>query len=375
VSGAERAALSRAGAADPRSARLSSLRDVLAAQDLDALLVSSLPSIRWLTGFSGSSGLVIATARELVLLTDFRYATQVEEEVGTAARVVIVPQSLWSGLWDALGGMPAVQRVGFESMHLMHRDFQRLLEQGGRWQWRPTTELVEALRERKDATEVAAIRRAIGMAERALDAVLATLAPGLTETQVAGALEQALRHEGSEGFPFPSIVASGERSALPHARAGQRMLVPGDFVLLDFGAIADGYCSDITRTVVLGRASDEQRAVYEIVREANARAAAAVRPGMRGMDADAVAREYIHDRGFGDAFGHSLGHGIGLEVHEGPRLAKTADGVLPAGAVVTIEPGIYRAGWGGIRIEDDVLLTEDGPVVLTGYRRDLLEIA
>jgi len=375
VSGADRAATSRAADTDPRSARLSSLRDTLATHDLDALLVSGLPSIRWLTGFSGSSGLVLATARELVLLTDFRYATQVEEEVGTAARVVIVPQSLWNGLWDVLGGMPAVQRIGFESMHLMHRDFQRLLEQGGRWQWRPTTELLETLRERKDATEVAAIRRAIGMAERALDAVLATLAPGLTETQVAGVLEQALRHEGSEGFPFPSIVASGERSALPHARAGTRTLRTGDFVLMDFGAIADGYCSDITRTVVLGRADDEQRVVYEIVREANARASAAVRPGMRGMDADAVAREYIHDRGFGEAFGHSLGHGIGLEVHEGPRLARTADGVLRDGAVVTIEPGIYRAGWGGIRIEDDVLLTEDGPVVLTGYRRDLLEIA
>jgi len=361
--------------ADPRTARLAALRDVLAVQDLDALLVSSLPSIRWLTGFSGSSALVVATARELVLLTDFRYATQVEEEVGTAARVVIVPQSLWSGLWDVLGGMLTVQRIGFESMHLLHRDFQRLLEHGGRWQWRPTTELVEGLRERKDATEVAAIRRAIGMAERALAVVLSELAPGQTETQVAGALELALRREGSEGFPFPSIVASGERSALPHARAGTRVLRHGDLVLLDFGAIADGYCSDITRTVVLGRASDEQRAVYEIVREANARASAAVRPGMRGQDADAVAREYIHDRGFGEAFGHSLGHGIGLEVHEGPRLAKTADGVLAAGAVVTIEPGIYRAGWGGIRIEDDVLLTGDGPEVLTGYRRDLLEIA
>jgi Xaa-Pro aminopeptidase len=368
-------ATARSVAPDPRAARLLSLRDALAVHDLDALLVSSLASIRWLTGFSGSSGLVLATARDLVLLTDFRYATQVEEEVGTAARVVIVPQSLWSGLWEALGGMSSVQRVGFESMHLMHRDFQRLLEQGGRWQWRPTTELVESLRERKDATEVAAIRRAIGMAERALDAVLATLAPGVTETHVAGALEQALRRQGSEGFPFPSIVASGDRSALPHARAGTRVLQRGDFVLLDFGAIADGYCSDITRTVVLGPASDEQRAVYEVVRDANALASAAVRPGMRGMDADAVAREYIHDRGFGEAFGHSLGHGIGLEVHEGPRLARTADGVLPAGAVVTIEPGIYRAGWGGIRIEDDVLLTEDGPVVLTGYRRDLLEIS
>ena len=360
---------------DPRVARLAALRDQLAAADLDALLVSSLPSVRWLTGFSGSSGLVLATARELVLLTDFRYATQVEEEVGSAARVVIVSQSLWSGLWEVLGGLPAVQRVGFESMHLLHRDFTRLLEQGARWQWRPTSDLMEQLRERKDATEVAAIERAIGMAERALARVLDGLEPGLTETQVAGRLEHALRDEGSEGFPFPSIVASGERSALPHARAGDRRLARGDLVLLDFGAIADGYCSDLTRTVVLGRATPEQAEVYAVVQEANARACAAVAPGMRGMAADAVAREYIDARGFGEAFGHSLGHGIGLEVHEGPRLARTADGVLPAGAVVTIEPGIYRAGWGGIRIEDDVLLTEQGARVLSGVRRDLLEIA
>jgi Xaa-Pro aminopeptidase len=353
---------------------VSAVRDVLAAQDLDALLVSHLANVRWLTGFSGSSALLVVTALEVVLLTDFRYATQVESEVPGGVRVVIVAESLWTELWDVLGAMPSVQRVGFDSTHLVHRDFQRLLEQG-RWQWRPTADLIETLRESKDETEVAAIRRAIAMAESALSSTLAQLRPGLTETGVAGLLEKALRDAGSEDYPFASIVASGPNSALPHARAGSRELVLGDFVLLDFGAVADGYCSDITRTVVLGQASAEQLEVYEVVREANARASAAVRPGMRGMDADAVAREYIHARGFGEAFGHSLGHGIGLEVHEAPRLAKTAEAVLPLGAVVTIEPGIYRAGWGGIRIEDNVLLTEQGAVVLTGFHRNLLEIA
>ncbi len=361
--------------ADPKRARVSAVRDVLAAQDLDALLVSHLPNIRWLTGFSGSSALLVVTALEVVLLTDFRYATQVESEVSPNVRVVIVAESLWTELWEVLGGMLAVQRLGFDSTHLVHRDFQRLLEQGKRWQWRPTSELIETLRESKDETEIAAIRRAIVMAETALAATLEQLRPGLTETAVAGVLEKALRDAGSEEYPFSSIVASGPNSALPHARAGRRELERGDFVLLDFGAVADGYCSDITRTVVLGRASAEQLEVYEVVREANARASAAVRPGMKGMDADAVAREYIHARGFGEAFGHSLGHGIGLEVHEAPRLAKTAEAVLPLGAVVTIEPGIYRAGWGGIRIEDNVLLTEQGAVVLTGFHRNLLEIA
>jgi len=360
---------------DYRPVRVAALRDLLATEDLDALLVSHVPNVRWLTGFSGTSALAVVTALDVVLLTDFRYATQVEEEVGGAARTIIVEQSLWTGLWELLATMPAAQRVGFDSAHLVHRDFQRLLEQGNRWQWRPTTDLIEGLRERKDVSEVAAIRRAIGIAEGALASALESLAPGLTETQVAGLLEKALRDAGSEEYPFPSIVASGERSALPHARAGERRLAAGDFVLFDFGAVADGYCSDITRTVVLGSATVEQREVYEVVREANERAAGSVRAGMKGMDADAVAREYIHARGFGEAFGHSLGHGIGLEVHEAPRLAKSAEALLPVGAVVTIEPGIYRPGWGGVRIEDNVLLMEQGSVVLTAFRRDLLEIS
>ncbi len=360
---------------DNRLARVAALRDELAVEDLDALLVSHLPNVRYLTGFSGTSALVLVTALEVVLLTDFRYATQVEQEVGNTARVIIVEQSLWTGLWELLASTQAAQRIGFDSAHLVHRDFQRLLEQGNRWQWRPTLDIVESLRVRKDDSEVAAIRRAIDIAERALAMALESLAPGLTETQVAGQLEKALRDAGSEDYPFPSIVASGGRSALPHARAGDRAMTRGDLVLVDFGAVADGYCSDITRTVVLGKATMEQREVYQIVLEANERASGVVRAGMKGMDADAVAREYIHARGFGEAFGHSLGHGIGLEVHEAPRLAKSADALLPVGAVVTIEPGIYRPGWGGIRIEDDVLLTEQGSVVLTGFHRDLLEIS
>ena len=215
---------------------------------------------------------------------------------------------------------------------------------------------------------------AVGMAERALQRTLAALRPGLTETAVAGMLEQYLRDEGSEAFPFPSIVATGPRSALPHARAGDRVLSVGDLVLLDFGAVAGGYCSDITRTVVLGAATAEQREVYDVVREANTRASGAVRAGMRGMAADAVARDYIDACGYGEAFGHSLGHGIGLEVHEAPRLAKTVEAPLAAGMVVTIEPGIYLPGWGGVRLEDDVWLGPDGPELLTDGATDLREL-
>jgi Xaa-Pro aminopeptidase len=359
---------------DPRPRRIAALVDGLTAAHLDGLLLTGLPNIRYLTGFSGSSALLVVTPRDVVLITDFRYQTQVATEVGDLARVAIEGASLWSGLWQQLASMPTVKVLGFETAHIQHRDFQRLVESGARWQWRPTMDLVETLRERKDGTEIARIQDAADVATRALERTLPQLKVGMSEVAIAGVLEKALRDEGSEGFPFPSIVASGPRAALPHARSSPRMLEHGDFLLMDFGAEVGGYCSDVTRTVVMGRASDEQREVYETVRGANERAAHAVRAGMTGRDADAIARHYIDRAGYGDLFGHSLGHGIGLEVHESPRLARTADGALPEGAVVTIEPGIYRPGWGGVRIEDDVVLGADGPHILTDFPRELMEL-
>ena len=358
----------------PHFARLSALRDKLARADVDGLLVSSLPNIRYLTGFSGSNALVLVTPRVCVLFTDFRYLIQVKDEVSVHVSVQIETQSLWVGLWNWLGAATGVERIGFESPHLLHRDFQRLLEQGAKWQWRPHVDEVESLRACKDADEVSHIEVAVGIAERALGATLLEVRVGLTETQVAGILEHHLRNEGSEAYPFPTIVASGPRAALPHARAGDRTIQSGDLVLIDFGAVYAGYCSDITRTVVVGQATERQKQVYDVVLQANVKSSGALRAGMRGKDADAVAREYIDALGFGEAFGHSLGHGIGLEIHEAPRLAKTADSVLPLGAVVTIEPGVYLADWGGVRIEDDVFITPDGPRILTSFTRELLEV-
>lgn len=359
---------------DGRPRRIAALVDGMSAAHLDGLLLTGLSNIRYLTGFSGSSALLVVTPRHAVLITDFRYQTQVADEVGDLARVVIEPSSLWTGLWHQLAQMATVRVIGFETAHIQHREFQRLVEAGARWQWRPTSDLVETLRERKDEGEIERIRDAAGVATRALERTLPQVRVGMSELAVAGVLEKALRDEGSEGFPFPSIIASGPRSALPHARSSRRTLESGDFLLMDFGAEVGGYCSDITRTVVMGQADEEQRAVYEVVREANERAARGVRAGMSGRDADAIARHYIERAGFGELFGHSLGHGIGLEVHEAPRLARTAEASLPEGAVVTIEPGVYRPGWGGVRIEDDVVLGADGPHILTEFPRELLEL-
>jgi Xaa-Pro aminopeptidase len=359
---------------DPRPRRIAALADGLAASHADGLLVTSPANIRYLSGFSGSSALLFVSARDVLLITDFRYQTQAADEAGAIARVLIEPQSLWAGLWKHLAQLASVDVIGFESAHLVHRDFQRLLESGSRWQWRPTLDLVETLRERKDASEIEYIRNAVRAAEAALERTIAQVRAGLTEFDVAGVLEGALRSAGSDGFAFPSIVASGENAALPHARPGARRLAAGDFLLIDFGARVDGYCSDVSRTFVIGRASDEQREIYDVVRAANERAVRSVHAGMSGRDADGLARGYIEDRGFGEFFGHSLGHGIGLEVHEAPRLARSADGPLVEGAVVTVEPGIYRPGWGGVRIEDDVHLSAAGAQVLTRFPRELMEI-
>lgn len=361
-----------------RAERLTRLRQSLAASGLDALLVSALPNIRYLTGFSGSNALVVVTPSACLLLTDFRYATQVKHEVAEGVRTIIESASLWGRLWTELQSLPGTKVLAFETAHVTHQDAARFLDaasDGSRWLWRPAVNLVEVLRESKDEDEIGRIREAVRIAESALAATLPQVHAGMTELEVAGRLEHELRSAGSEGFPFETIIASGARSALPHARASRQTIARGDLLLFDFGAIHAGYCSDITRTFVVGAPpTARQVEIHMAVREANGSASALVRAGMRGRDADALARDYIDRLGFGAAFGHSLGHGIGLEIHEAPRLAKSAESPLPAGAVVTIEPGIYLEGWGGVRIEDDVLLGSEGPEVLTSFTRELLQL-
>jgi Xaa-Pro aminopeptidase len=238
-----------------------------------------------------------------------------------------------------------------------------------------TTDLVEALRRQKDAGEIASIGEAARLACETLEGVLETVRVGQRELDVAANLEYQLRLRGSEWHPFHTIVASGPRSALPHGRTSERTVESGDWLLLDFGAQVDGYCADITRTVVVGRAADErQRSVYELVREAQSRAVEHMRAGMTGREADALARSIIEARGFGEQFGHSLGHGLGLEVHEGPSLSRVNEQEIPVDAVVTVEPGIYLPGWGGVRIEDDVHITADGATLLSDGRTGLQEL-
>ena len=368
--------MSAPSSADRRRERQAALVTLFDAGELDALLVTSRPNIRYLTGFSGSAGVAVATRGDVLLVTDFRYAEQAQAEAGAVARVEIEGASVWDRLFKELPSLGPLNTVGYESHALTVKDAERF---GGGvakvWRWKPAGELVERLRARKDPEEIAAIRAAAALAGEALRATIAAVRPGQTELEIAGLLEGALRRFGSEAHPFPVIVASGPRSALPHAQTSRRTVAAGEWLLLDFGAVVDGYCADITRTVVVGARADEaQRALYELVAGAQRRAREGVRAGMPGREADALARDPIEARGFGDAFGHSTGHGLGLEVHEAPRLARTAAEPLPLDAVVTIEPGVYLPGRGGVRIEDDVHLSADGPRLLSDGCTDLVEL-
>lgn len=356
-----------------RAERQAALRTALGAEGLDGLLVTHLPNIRYLTGFTGSAALLLVRSDATVLISDFRYAAQAPAEVGSVAAVEIDQRSVWERLARVLAAHPT-GRLGIEAQSLTVRDAERVsgLTRGPVV---PTVDLVEGLRAVKSPEEVAAIRAAACLAQEALADVLPGIRPGQTEVEVGAALEGALRRRGSEWHPFPTIVASGPRSALPHARTSERTVAVGELLLLDFGAQVDGYCADLTRTFVVGaRADDRQRTVHELVQTAQRRAIEHLRPGMPAREGDALARDVIATRGFGEAFGHSLGHGLGLEVHEAPRLAPTSDAPLPPHAVVTVEPGVYFPGWGGIRLEDDVYLGPDGTECLSDGRTELLEL-
>ncbi len=350
--------------ADRRGDRQRALGQRLEQAGLDALLVTHPPNVRYLTGFSGSTSLLLVGRGEATLVVDPRYEVQAPDETAGAARVEVAPRSLWEGLGRVVSAIgPAV--LGFEADRVSVRTAERinalkLLRVDA------TEGQVETLRASKDAGEVDAIRRAAALANDAIRHTLQSVGPGQTERAIATRLEAALRERGSEWHPFQTIVASGPRSALPHATASDRAVETGDLLLLDFGATVDGYCADLTRTVVVGRRADpRQRDCYDAVRSAQGAAIDGIRPGMSCRDADALARSRLEAAGFGAAFRHSLGHGLGLEVHEDPRLAPTAEGRLPAGAVVTIEPGVYFEGWGGVRLEDDVFLSTDGPTLVS----------
>lgn len=351
--------------------RLAKLRESLTAKGLSAVVISKPENRAYLSGFTGSAGVLLVTPAKAYLVTDFRYIEQAKVQA-PAFEVVRPAGTTYALLAELLSGI-GPQRIGYEG------DFLTVDEYGVYRQFLPdheliaATGLVEGLRMIKDEVEAAAMRRAAAVADEAFARILPMVKPGVAERDVAVELEYQMKKLGAEALAFDIIVASGVRSSLPHGRASAKRIDHGDLVTFDFGALVDGYCSDMTRTVGVGALSEKQREIYAIVLEAQRRGVEACRAGMTGKALDDVCREYIREHGYAEMFGHGTGHGVGRFIHEGPKVNPRGEAdVLQVGMVVTVEPGIYLPGWGGVRIEDMVLVQDGGCEVMTRTPKDLL---
>lgn len=344
---------------------------------IDGLLVTHLPNIHYLCGFTGSAGVLLVIPGDrtprLIFYTDGRYTQQAAQQV-RGAKVVISKNPVMAEACDRVRKLK-LAKVAVESEHLTHAGFKLLTALiSGRTRLKATSGLIEQLRAIKDADEVKQMRAAVLMAAGLFQAAVEVIRPGVTENLVAGELELQARRAGAEKMSFDTIVAAGTRSALPHGRASAQPIPASGFIILDYGVILAGYCSDMTRTVHVGRTSRMHRRMYDAVREAQLASIEAVRPGVEAGDVDRAGRGVLKKAGYGAYFTHSTGHGVGIEVHESPRLAKGQTQKLVPGMVITIEPGIYIPEQGGVRIEDMVLVTESGHEVLTPTTKDLIEL-
>ena len=351
------------------AARADRLVDRLRERELDALLVTNIVNVRYLTGFRGTNGLCLVGAEERLFITDFRYVERAKSEVPDFERVR-GKQELIGDAAERLSG-----RVGFEDQHLSVRQHARLtalLPEGT--ELVPAGGMVEELRAVKDPAELRAMHDAADLADDMYEYICSRGLVGRTERDVALDVEREMRERGADDPSFPSIVASGPHAALPHADRRPERIAPDTLVIVDLGCRVDDYCSDCTRTFATGQLDDEAGSVYELVLAAQEQALQAVRAGADCRAVDEVARSRISAAGHGEHFGHGLGHGVGLEVHEGPRLAQTVDGTLAAGNTVTVEPGVYVPGAFGVRIEDLVLVTDAGNELLSHFPKTLVTL-
>lgn len=357
--------------------RLGMIHDLISKAEFDALLVTDLVNLRYLSGFKGSSGYGLLTADSFCFITDGRYDEQCRREMANAGVEGTIRITGPEGLQPILGEL--IQEFEIRSLGLEAADvtWKQQMEMTG---WfsdltvTPTENLVESLRIKKEVSEIERIRAAVELGDAAFQFIIDRIHPGRTEIEIAREIERFMIDNGAEGISFEVIVASGPRSAMPHARPTESVLGSDEVVLMDFGCVVDGYCSDMTRTIFLGSVSEDLRSAYSVVFKAQKEGASSLRPGLSCKDADALCRNPIAEAGYGDAFSHSTGHGVGLEIHEEPRLSQVGTGILAEGNVVTVEPGIYLEAIGGVRIEDVVLVTENGSEVLTQSPRELINL-
>ncbi|SES71139.1 Xaa-Pro aminopeptidase [Natronincola peptidivorans] len=350
--------------------KIASVRDVLLKKDLDAILIGKPENRRYISSFTGTTGFVIITKDEAIFITDFRYMQQAQKE---CKLFKIIETSRYEPLTNILNELN-IGRLGVEEEFFTYGHALDLQEKLKNLSLVALEGALTKIRSIKSKEEIEYITTAASIADKAFAYILDFLKPGAIEEDIALELEFFMRKQGASGVSFNFIVASGERSSLPHGTASNKIIEAGDFVTLDFGCIYEGYCSDMTRTMVVGEASTKQKEIYSIVLQAQKTALDAVKPGITGKDLDSIARSIIEEAGYGDNFGHGLGHGVGLEVHELPHVNIIGDIPMEPGMVITIEPGIYIPGFGGVRIEDLVVVTENGYKVLSKTSKELIEI-
>lgn len=349
--------------------KLERLRASMEKVNVDGLLITSTYNRRFMTNFTGSAGVVLISQKEAKFITDFRYIEQAGKQA-VDFEIVQHTGTIIEEVGKQAKGMN-ISKLGFEQDHMTFATY-KAYEKAIDGQLMPLSGVIENLRLIKTSSEIKILKEAAAIADAAFTHILDFIRPGVTELDVSNELEFFMRKQGATSSSFDIIVASGVRSALPHGVATDKIIEKGDFITLDYGAYYNGYVSDITRTLAVGKPSEELINIYDIVLEAQLRGMAGIKPGMTGKEADALTRNLIEEKGFGQYFGHSTGHGIGLEVHEGPALSLRSDIILEPGMAVTVEPGIYLPGIGGVRIEDDTIVTLDGNEALTHSSKELI---
>lgn len=349
--------------------KLSKLREGMKKRGIDALLVTSPYNLRYISNFTGTTGLSVITLDKAYFVTDFRYTEQVATQA-VGFEIVTNAGPIFDEVAKIVDGN-SIEALGFEQDFVTFSTYE-LLEQIISSELIPIRGLMEELREVKTEAEIKIIKKACSISDAAFNFILGEIKPGMTEIEIANLLDFHMRGLGATGVSFETIVASGVRSAMPHGVASPKKIETGDFVTIDFGCYYEGYVSDMTRTIAVGEPSEKLKEIYAITLEAQLKVIDAAKPGISGVQLDAVAREHIASYGYGEAFGHSTGHGIGLEIHEGPNVSRLAEKLFVPGNVITNEPGIYLPGFGGVRIEDDLIITETGNEVITHSPKELI---
>ncbi len=346
---------------------------ILKDRGIDALLVTKDANIRYVSGFTGSESYVVLSEAGRVFITDLRYTEQAADECHGFE--VLPYRSPHPPLGETLGSVATkfgIKRLGFEGDSISFDLYSKIAEALKGVEMIPSSGVVEELRYTKSPEEICRVKRAAEIADMAFNHILGVLRPGVTEKDIEFELECFMRKNGAFSAGFATIIASGPRSSLPHAVPSNRKIQQGDFVTMDFGALYEGYRSDMTRTIVVGRPDDRQREVYDIVKRAQEAGMRAVKAGVKGSEPDRAARSVIEAAGLGECFGHGLGHGVGLEIHEEPRMSRESNSILSTGCIVTVEPGVYIPGWGGVRIEDTVLVLDEGCEALTLSPKEMI---